>query len=126
MNSRLMIAAIVVFMMSPVWAHHSFAAYDMTRTLSAQATVKEFHWGAPHSTASFTLKDEQGKTKIVTMQGAMPSMMVKQGINPKDLRAGDKVEITWHPHKNGTPGGALKSMKFPDGRVFEDQEGNPQ
>jgi len=27
-----------------VWAHHSFAGYDMTKTLTAEATLKEFRW----------------------------------------------------------------------------------
>ena len=46
---------------APVWAHHSAAGYDLSKTLSAQATLKEFRWSAPHSAAVFTIKGPDGK-----------------------------------------------------------------
>lgn len=39
-----------------------------------------------------------------------------------DFKVGEKVEITWHSTRNGTPGGILSSIKFADGREFKDQE----
>lgn len=106
----------------PVSAHHSFAGYDMTKTSTAQATIKEFRWGAPHSAAVFVIKGADGKQQEVTVASAAPSMFVKQGFKPKDFRAGDKLEITWHPSRSGAKGGILSSMKLPDGRVFKDTE----
>lgn len=106
----------------PVAAHHSYAPYDMTTTVSAQATLKDFHWGAPHSSASFNIKGTGGKEQLLTLQGAAPALMARAGFSPKDMRRGLKVEITWHPLRNGTPGGTLALIKFPDGRVFKDSE----
>ena len=106
----------------PVSAHHSFAGYDMTKTVTAPATIKEFRWGAPHSSVVLVIKGQDGKSQEVTVGSAAPSMFVKQGFSPKDFRVGDKVDITWHPTRNGAPGGVLSSMKLPDGRTFKDTE----
>lgn len=103
-------------------AHHSYALYDMSKTMSSPAVLKDFHWGAPHSSASFVLKGSNGREQILTLQGAAPALMARAGFNPKDLRRGMKVDITWHPLRNGTAGGTLATIKFPDGRVFTDSE----
>ena len=129
MNQRRTIVglAMVVVMTAaggPAGAHHSFAPYDMAQLKSAQATVKDFHWGAPHSSASFVMNDAGGKQQILTLQGAAPAAMARAGFNPKDVRRGMKVEITWHPLRSGTPGGTLATIKFPEGRVFKDSEFN--
>jgi hypothetical protein len=103
-------------------AHHSYAPYDMTKTLKAKATVKEFYWGAPHSSASFVIIDSNGKQQSLTLQGGAPNTLVKQGLHPRDIRKGMKVEITWHPFRSGEPGGTLATIKFEDGHVFGDNE----
>lgn len=114
---------ILVAMMSlPVSAHHSASGYDMKRTETAQATLKEFRWGAPHSAAIFTYKSPKGETQELNTTSAAPSMFLRQGFKPKDFKIGEKVEISWHPARNGKPGGILSSIKFSDGRVFKDQE----
>lgn len=106
----------------PAMAHHSYALYDMSKIMSSPAVLKDFHWGAPHSSASFVLKGGDGREQVLTLQGAAPALMARAGFNPKDLRRGMKVDITWHPLRNGTAGGTLATIKFPDGRVFEDSE----
>ena len=117
-----MLVAIAMAISLPVSAHHSFAGYDMTKTLTAQATIKEFRWGAPHSAAIFIIKGPDGKSQEITVATAAPTMFVKQGFKPKDFRVGDKVDITWHPTRRGAAGGILASMKLPDGRLFKDVE----
>jgi hypothetical protein len=117
-GSMLMAMAIA----SPASAHHSFAGYDMTKTLTAAATIKEFRWGAPHSAVVLAMKGPDGKTQEFTVASAAPSMFVKQGFTPKDFRVGDKVDIGWHPSRNGALGGVLSTLKLPDGRTFKDAE----
>jgi hypothetical protein len=118
--ARLSMFTVSIIASPGVWAHHSYAPYDMTKTLKAAATVKEFYWGAPHSSASFLILGPGGKQQSLTLQGAAPNTMLKQGLSPRDIRKGMKVEITWHPLRSGEPGGTLATMKFEDGRVFAD------
>jgi hypothetical protein len=104
------------------YAHHSFAAYDMTKSVSTQATVKEFRWGAPHSSVILVVKLPDDKTQELSLVTGPPEVFARQGIKPKSWRAGDKVQATYHPNFNGSPGGALVSLTLPDGRIFTDTE----
>lgn len=106
-------------------AHHSFAGYDLTKTNHAQATIKEFRWGAPHSSAVFVITTANGGQQQITVASSSPSAFVKQGFKPKDFKAGDKVELSWHPTRSGQPGGFMASISFADGRVFKDTEVDP-
>jgi hypothetical protein len=116
---------VAIAIAAPVWAHHSFAGYDMGRALTAQAALKEFRWSAPHSAAVFVIKGPNGKLENITVASATPATFSKQGFKPRDFQVGDKMEITWHPSKSGRIGGILASIKLPDGRVFKDVEINP-
>jgi hypothetical protein len=107
---------------APVSAHHSFSGYDMSKTVSASATLKEFRWGAPHSAVVFVIKGPDGKPQEVPMASASPGAFAKQGFKPRDFKVGDKMEITWHPSKSGALGGSLATMKLPDGRKFGETE----
>lgn len=114
--------AAMALVAAPAWAHHSAVGYDLTRTVSANATLKEFLWIAPHSSAVFTIVTADGKAQEITLGSAAPNKFAGQGFKPRDFKAGQKVEITWYPTRNGKPGGLLATMKLPDGRVFEDIE----
>ena len=48
------LAAVAV---APANAHHSFNAYDMSKTESASGSIKEFRWGAPHSSMVLIYSD---------------------------------------------------------------------
>jgi hypothetical protein len=44
----------------PALAHHSFAAYDRTKTLNLKGTVKTFQWTNPHCVIWVLLEPEGG------------------------------------------------------------------
>lgn len=127
MAAKARVAVLATTLLGASWvgtaqAHHSFAAYDMVHSLTAPATIKEFRWGAPHSSIVLVTRSPEGKARELTLITASPNMFVRQGFNPKSFRAGDKVVATYHPNINGSAGGALASVKFADGRIFKDQE----
>ncbi len=110
---------------APGWAHHSFAGYDMAKTLSTEGTLKEFRWGAPHSSAVFMIKGPDGKIEAMTLAAAAPSLFSKQGLKPRDFQVGDKMQISWHPSTSGHIGGMLATLKLPNGHEFKDTEADP-
>ena len=105
----------------PASAHHSFAAYDMNQTLSAEGTLKEFRWGAPHSSMVLIYIDK-GEERQMSIVSGSPLLFAKQGLNPRDFKRGDKVKITYHPNTSGQPGGALATLRLPSGKFFSDTE----
>jgi len=110
---------------APLSAHHSFSGYDMAKTMAADATLKEFRWGAPHSGVVFMIKGADGKPQEVSMASAAPAAFARQGFKPRDFKTGDKMKITWHPSKSGAIGGTLVTITLPDGRKFGDMEFQP-
>ncbi|WP_353228716.1 DUF6152 family protein [Novosphingobium sp.] len=106
---------------APAVAHHSFAAYDMNQTLSAEGTLKEFRWGAPHSSLVLIYLDKGAEKQMSIISGS-PLLFSKQGLSPRDFKRGDKIKVTYHPNTSGQPGGALATLKLPNGKAFSDTE----
>ena len=118
----LAVTAMAVLAAAPAFAHHSFNAYDMSKTVSASGVLKEFRWGAPHSSLVLVYIDKSGKQQSMSVVSGSPLMFSKQGFAPRDFHRGDKVTLTYHPNTGGGLGGALATLTFPDGRTFKDSE----
>ena len=99
-------------------AHHSFAAYDQQVTKSVSGTLKEFDWNAPHSGLTVVYLDEKGQMQEVSVTTGAPSSIAGQGFKKRDFKVGTKVTLSWHPNRNGTPGGEMVELKLDDGRVL--------
>jgi Family of unknown function (DUF6152) len=104
------------------WAHHSFAAYDMSKSVVVKGTIKEFRWSAPHSSLILTTLDAKGEPVDLMIVAGAPNIFARQGFKSKDFRTGDKVELVYHPNRNGSHGGALATLTLPDGRVARNGE----
>ena len=111
--------------MTPALAHHSFAAYDQTVTKSVTGTLKEFDWNAPHSSMTVAFTDATGKTDEVSVTTGAPATISGQGFKPRDFKVGQKATMTWHPNRNGVPGGELVDFTLEDGRVLHGGFGAP-
>ena len=118
----LCIAAGAALAVAPAFAHHSFNAYDMSKTETVSGTIKEFRWGAPHSSMVLIYLDKSGKPQTMSVTSGSPLMFSKQGFAPRDFHRGDKVTVTYHPNTSGGSGGALASMTLPDGKIYKDAE----
>jgi len=103
---------------APALAHHSFAAYDQAVTKSVSGTLKEFDWNAPHSGITVAYLDEKGEEQELAVTTGAPSTIARQGFKPKDFKVGSKVTLSWHPNRNGLPGGEMTELKLDDGRVL--------
>ncbi|MGZ4819632.1 MAG: DUF6152 family protein [Terriglobales bacterium] len=102
----------------PALAHHSSAGTDTSKTLEADATLKQFTWSAPHAQIIVTYKDESGQPVELSVTTFAPGMLIRQGFSPKDFHSGDKIKLFWHPNRSGTPGGILAKIVTADGRVM--------
>jgi hypothetical protein len=101
------------------WAHHSFAMFDMTKTLTITGAVKDFQWSNPHSWL-YVLGSEAGKPpETWSLEGLSPSMLTRKGWRSTDLKVGDKVTVVVIPLRDGTFGGAFSLVTLPDGRTLE-------
>lgn len=102
----------------PAAAHHSFAMFDSDQTLTVEAVVVELQWTNPHSWLEVSVPDGKGAHKEHTrlsLEMNSPAGLKRNGWKPTTLKAGDKVKISYHPMRDGTPAGQLRTVTLPDG-----------
>jgi uncharacterized protein DUF6152 len=115
------LALVAVAMVAvPAVAHHSFAMFDATKTMTVEGTVKEFHWTNPHSWIFVTVADASGKSAEWAIEMGSPPGLLRQGWEPKTLTPGMKVKVLIRPLKDGKVGGQFLGITLPDGKTLGD------
>jgi hypothetical protein len=116
--SKLGVAVALVLSCSAAVAHHSFAMFDLGKDVTVDAVVKEVQFTNPHVWLQIMVADGKGGQTEYSIESGAPGMMLRNGWKPSTLKPGDKVKLTMHPLKNGSPGGSLVSVVVPDGRLL--------
>ncbi len=101
----------------PATAHHSFAMFDASQTVTLEGSVKEFQWTNPHAWIMLSVANQQGQADQWAIELNGPSGLVRDGWKPKPktLTPGMNVSVTIHPLRDGTNGGQFMTVKLPDG-----------
>jgi Family of unknown function (DUF6152) len=99
-------------------AHHSTAMFDMQKSVVLSGTIKEFQWTNPHTWIVFVVPNGSGGVEQYGIEGMSPNYLARNGWDKHTLAAGDKVELTIHPLKDGRKGGFDVSVKLPDGKTL--------
>jgi hypothetical protein len=114
-------ALAVAVLPSIALAHHSFAMFDATKTVTVQGTVKEFQWGNPHTWLDILVLDQDGTAKPLSLELNGLSGLVRIGWKPGTVKPGDKVEVAYHPMRDGTPAGQLVHLVTAEGQTLQGQ-----
>ena len=122
-SSLLFLALAVVAVQFPpaVSAHHSFAMFDANQSLTTTATVKEFQWGSPHTWLELVVLNPDQTEKPLSLELTTISGLLRNGWKPGTLKPGDRVTVTYHPMRDGTPAGQLVQAVTEDGRTLKAQ-----
>ena len=102
----------------PALAHHSFAMFDHTRTLTLKGEVTKFQWTNPHAILELDVPSADG-VKHFTLELTSINMMQRLGWRSSFIKAGDKVKAVMAPLINGQNGGLLLEVTLPDGKTLE-------
>jgi hypothetical protein len=103
---------------APVFAHHGYAAYDMTTTQLIKGTIVNLLLLNPHSSVEFDVKAADGTVEHWFSESANPRNMKLAGFTPDSIKPGDQVTIYYHPSKSGAHVVVLTKVEFADGRVL--------
>ena len=113
------IAAVVLIVMTPAaWAHHSFAIFDHTRTITLKGTVLSFQWTNPHGYIELDVAEGPEGVDRFTVELTSINMLRRAGWKSSDVHDGDEVTAVIAPLVNGEHGGLLLELKVPDGRTL--------
>lgn len=102
----------LVLLCAPAWAHHSTAAFDMTKDFTVHGIVQQFLWENPHS---YIYLKVDGKTWLLEAEAL--NLLHRNGWTKDSLQPGDEISCTGARAKDPE----LLAMKcfvvtFPDGR----------
>jgi hypothetical protein len=114
-----LLGLLVLTTAGPALAHHSFAVFDHTRTVTVKGTVTKFTWTNPHAFLELDVPDDKGGVKPFTIELTSINMLSRTGWRSNMIKAGDRVRAVVSPLLSGQPGGLLLDVTLPDGRKLE-------
>jgi hypothetical protein len=118
-NGRWLLAMLLctaAMLLPTAQAHHSFAMFDRTKTVTLAGTVKDWQWVNPHSWLQLLVTDTNGTVTEWSIEGRSPNVLARRGWTKSILKPGDKVTVIVYPLKTGEAGGAFVRLTLPDGR----------
>jgi hypothetical protein len=113
-----LIAIAAVLTASSALAHHSFAMFDQSKSVTLHGTVKDFRWNNPHVFIQLLVKTEGGSEEEWSIEMTSPEHLVRVGWKPGTLKPGDDVTLVIHPMRDGSKGGQYLSGTGPDGPLI--------
>ncbi|HZM94991.1 MAG TPA: DUF6152 family protein [Vicinamibacterales bacterium] len=128
MNARacLFIAVTVTSTIAaPLYAHHSFAMFDMEKDVAYTGVVLDYKWVNPHVHITVDIKPGQGVDPATLgtwdVEGGSTNIMGRQGWTRATFKPGDPITFVGHPMKDGSKGISLFYVILADGtRLYHD------
>ncbi len=100
---------------APAFAHHSFATYDRTKTVTLKGNVKTFQWTNPHVVVWLLVQPEGGGApQEWSIETTSPSVLTRNGWTRHSLKPGDRVSVVFNPMRDGSRGGGLNYVTLLD------------
>ena len=116
-------AAIVVALsgsigLQSVSAHHSFALYDMTRSVEVDGSVDKLEWSNPHCWLFIFVAGSDSATVSYGFEMSSVGEMTRRGWKKLLVKPGDKIKVKYHPLRDGRNGGLMMSVTMADGQTI--------
>jgi len=112
----MILGTLVVGAASFALAQHAYSAFNMTTERVVTGTIKKIDWTNPHTWIWIDVANEQGVVETWGIEGMSPNYLARRGWSRNTIKQGDKLQVTFHPMKNGDKGGSFLSAKTADGK----------
>ena len=106
-------AAVLALPAAPAVAHHSFAMFDMEKTVAVTGTVRELQWTAPHVLLLIVEDPKSGQTEgkpYAIEPSTGPAPLTRLGWTKRSVVPGDRVVVEFSPLRSGEAGGSFKRL----------------
>jgi hypothetical protein len=101
----------------PTFAHHSYAMFDMEKTVALEATVVRFKWQNPHAFIEVDAASRAGPERWA-IEMTSPNNLAQEGWKRTSLKPGDRVTIWIHPLRTGARGASYVGVRLPNGSTL--------
>jgi hypothetical protein len=109
------LAALLLFVVATAQAHHSFAMFDLSKTVTFKGTLKELQWTNPHVWVRLEVAEKGGQVDY-NFECAAVAVLKRAGWTRDSVKPGDVITVVGHPYKDGRPGGSVDYLILADGR----------
>lgn len=110
----------------PLLAHHGTGvAYEMDKEITLKGVVIEWIWANPHCGILFDVTDDKGNVAHWGAELGNPHGLSEAGLSKDILKPGDKITVTGHPARTGSPRLSLTHFTLPDGRTLPEKGVKP-
>ena len=102
--------------MAPVFAHHSFGLFDMSKSSEIDGTVIKFEWSNPHCWLFVMVQSADSGEVPYGFELTSVGEMIRRGWTKTVVKPGDKVKVKFHPVRDGRPAGYMMTVMTADGK----------
>jgi hypothetical protein len=93
--------------------------FDINQPVTVKGIITEVRLENPHSWFFLEAKDGSGKTEKWAFEASTPTSILRSGIKPGFVKAGDEVTIKgFHARDASQNAGAARELVLADGRAF--------
>jgi uncharacterized protein DUF6152 len=107
------LAAAMVLIAAPAFAHHGWSEYDSNKPVKLSGTVTEISYTYPHATVRLEV---DGKRWLAVL--APPSRMSSRGIGGSDIKIGAQATVEGYPNREDASEMRAERITL-DGKVYE-------
>ena len=116
----LMAGALLAIVGRDTPAHHSYAMFDHSHTVTVEGSVAKVEWANPHVFVWVYVKKKDGKPGEYDLYGfenGPVTMLMREGWTKDTLKIGEIVSVQFFPLNDGRMGGYFIKAVHADGRV---------
>ena len=118
MKTHALLATAVALGAGSALAHHSFAMFDQSQTITLEGEIMDFRWTNPHVFIEINVKNDAGSADEWSIEMTSPEHLSRAGWRPSTLQPGDRVTLNIHPMRDGVKGGQYLSGTGPGGPLL--------
>ncbi len=112
------LAFLMLCVAGQVSAHHSFAAFDLNRTVVIEGELTVVKFTNPHSWFEVKVVNAKGEAELWKVEGLSPQQLFSKGLKRSAMKVGDKITLTVNPLRSGEVGGSMVNITLADGTVL--------
>ena len=113
-------AILLSAVLGALFAHHSGALYDLTKTETVKGTVKAFLWTNPHVVLLLTAEPKGDRPAGEwRLEMTNPARLTRAGWTKRSLKPGDVLTVDYNPMRDQAGVGWARKIAFPDGKVLD-------
>lgn len=117
---QVLVVAVLLFFAGAATAHHSYAMFDGTRTLTVKGTLAKLEWTNPHVFVwVYVPNSAQNGFDLYAFENGSPNVLARRGWSKTTLAPGEALTIEYWPLTDGRTGGHFVQATRADGTVLQ-------